>query len=158
MHVFQNALDHGLETADQRLAQQKPARGTLRVRVQQGARGTALRIADDGRGLNLSALRARAGVSAEPDEQTAQRIFDAGISTAAHVTQVSGRGVGLDAVRALLRGLGGDVSIALGAALEPGFRAFELSLELPAPATLDEPARPSRPPVAPEHRAPLVTR
>ena len=74
------------------------------------------------------------------------------------MTQVSGRGVGLDAVRALLRGLGGDVSIALGAALEPGSRAFELSLELPAQATLDEPARPSRPPAGSEHRAPLVTR
>jgi predicted ATPase/tRNA A-37 threonylcarbamoyl transferase component Bud32/HPt (histidine-containing phosphotransfer) domain-containing protein len=158
VHVFQNALDHGLETAEQRLARHKPARGTLRVRVQQSARGASLRIADDGRGLNLAALRARAGVSEEPDEQTAQRIFDAGVSTAAHVTQISGRGVGLDAVRALLRGLGGDVSIALGAALEPGFRAFELNLELPAHATLDEPARPSRPPAASEHRAPLVTR
>jgi len=47
---------------------------------------------------------------------------------------------------------------ALGATLEPGFRAFELNLELPVQATLDEPARPSRPPASSEHRAPLVTR
>jgi len=160
VHIFQNALDHGLETSEKRLAKHKPARGTLRVRVQPGARGTTLRIADDGRGLDLAALRARAGVAAEPDEQTALRILDAGVSTAAGVTQVSGRGVGLDAVRAVLRGLGGDVSITLGAALEPGCRAFELVLELPPQAALDEPARPSRPP-APgqtDYRAPATAK
>jgi K+-sensing histidine kinase KdpD len=146
VHAFQNALDHGLETADERRAKHKPAQGKISLRAVRTPRGTTLWLADDGRGLNLNALRAKGGRPDETDELAANRIFDSGVSTAERVTNVSGRGVGLDAVRSFVRKLGGEVTVVLSGAGENGFRPFELVIDLPPEATVGDPSRPSRPP------------
>jgi two-component system chemotaxis sensor kinase CheA len=134
IHVFQNSLDHGIEAPDERRRRGKPEQGTISVRAERTPRGATLRFWDDGRGLALEALRARAAVAEEADETTSQRIFDAGISTAQRVTQTSGRGIGLDAVRALVRGLGGELDVVLRGPAEAGHRAFELVFQLPLDA------------------------
>jgi two-component system chemotaxis sensor kinase CheA len=112
-----------------------------------------LRIADDGRGLNLAALRSQAGVPDESDAESALRIFGAGVSTAERVTQISGRGVGLDAVRASVRELGGEVSVVLSGPAAGGLCPFELVFELPPEAVLGDAQRPSRPPSVPPGRS-----
>jgi len=143
VHLFQNALDHGVEAPEERLRRQKPARGKLSVAATSSASGTRLRFADDGRGLDLHALRAKLGLGEETDAQTAQHIFDAGVSTAPRVTSISGRGVGLDAVRAMLVGLGGRVSVNLTGPAQDGYWPFEIAIELPSQATLGLDAQPS---------------
>jgi predicted ATPase/GAF domain-containing protein len=156
IHVFTNALDHGLEPARERARRGKPAQGVIRVSASESALATIVGIRDDGRGLAVDALR-RKGAVTDSDEVAAERIFTSGVSTAARATSSSGRGVGLDAVRASLRKLGGDARVVLGGALDGGYRAFELVLELPppeapagrpAPRKSDVPPRPSRPPDA----------
>jgi predicted ATPase/HPt (histidine-containing phosphotransfer) domain-containing protein len=138
IHILQNAMDHGIEGPAERVAQGKPECGVIRVQAARADRGLSLRIADDGRGLNLAALRAQAG-GAESDEQLALRILEPGVSTAARVTPVSGQGMGLDAARALLRGLGGELSVSLGAPNPAGFRQLELWLQLPQEALCEAP-------------------
>ncbi|MEY2934050.1 MAG: hypothetical protein RL033_4799 [Pseudomonadota bacterium] len=135
VHVFQNALSHGIESAAERAARNQPPQGTIRVHARRSARGVTLCIADDGRGLPLAALRQRSGNPQESDAEAALRIFDAGVSTATRLSESAGRGMGLDAVRAQLRELGGDAMVTLGPEMAPGFRRFELLLELPAEAT-----------------------
>lgn len=147
VHLFQNALDHGIEAAEERVRRQKPAQGTLRVAATRSSRGTLLRFSDDGRGLDLQALRTRVGIREEADRETAQRIFDAGVSTARRVSSISGRGVGLDAVRAMLVDLGGKVFVNLTGPAEHGHQPFEIVIEMPPEATLEEPSAPSRPPL-----------
>jgi chemotaxis protein histidine kinase CheA len=146
VHAFQNAMAHGIEPVEERRRRSKPEQGKIALRFTSSARGTLLRVSDDGRGLNLSALRAKAGVAHEPDEQTAARIFEPGVSTAASVSKSAGRGVGMDAVRSSVRDLGGEVSIVFTGPERDGFRPFELVFELPTEATLAEPQRTSRPP------------
>ncbi len=136
VHVFQNAMVHGLEGAEERRARHKPEQGQLRVHARRTALGATVSISDDGRGLPLAALRQRARAPGESDERTAARVFEPGASTAETLSAASGRGVGLSAVRTRLRELGGDASVALGPETAPGFRAFELLLELPAAALL----------------------
>lgn len=126
VHVFRNAADHGIEAPDQRLLADKPevARVECRVACQQD--GIVLTIADDGRGIDLAALRARAGralVTAGPmaegpmvirppaGEDVLDLIFIDGVSTAAAPSELSGRGVGLSAVREELERLGGTVVV-----------------------------------------------
>lgn len=137
IHVFQNAMVHGIEGAEERLARHKPAQGQLSVRARRTAGDATITIADDGRGLPLAALRQQAG---ESEQQAAARIFEPGASTAPQPSASSGRGVGLDAVRTRLRELGGDVTVALGAETAPGFRSFALVLVLPAEALLPGPS------------------
>jgi predicted ATPase/GAF domain-containing protein/HPt (histidine-containing phosphotransfer) domain-containing protein len=153
IHVFQNAMDHGIEADDERARKQKPRQGQLHVRTSTSSRGTTLRIADDGRGLDLAALRGAAGEPDESEAESALRIFGAGVSTAERVTQISGRGVGLDAVRASVRELGGEVSVVLTGPADGGFCPFELVFELPPDAVLGDAQRPSRPPSVPPGRS-----
>ncbi|HSU40676.1 MAG TPA: GAF domain-containing protein, partial [Polyangiaceae bacterium] len=163
IHAFTNALDHGLETAEERSRRGKPAQGKIRVNATRTALGTSISIRDDGRGLAVDALRER-GTPADSDEIAAERIFAAGVSTARSITASSGRGVGLDAVRALLRRLGGDAHAVFTGPLTGGHRPFELVLELPPedarpsrsmpPRGSDLPPRPSRPSNAPRRSWP----
>jgi HPt (histidine-containing phosphotransfer) domain-containing protein len=139
-HLLRNAMDHGLEPAAERLAAGKPAAGRIDIEVKLDVGGLRIRLHDDGRGLALARIRARAleqalltEEEARSDEAVAQTIFLSGFSTAEQVTEVSGRGVGMDAVRGFLQREGGDVHIHfLDTNVGADFRAFDLVVSLPA--------------------------
>ena len=118
MHLVRNALDHGLETPEQRQAAGKPAQGRLVLSAFHESGSIVIRITDDGRGIQRQRVLERAwerglverGVT-PPDEQILQLIFAPGFSTAEKVTNLSGRGVGMDVVRSNIEALRGSVTI-----------------------------------------------
>jgi len=134
VHLVRNAVDHGLEAPDIRAAAGKPAAG--RVTVKAAVRGDLVEVvvADDGGGLDPEALRraARERGLAEPSDafELADLIFLPGLSTAAAVTNFSGRGVGLDVVKSRLEGLHGTIDVAT----EPG-RGTRFVLTVPLTLT-----------------------
>lgn len=137
-HLLRNALDHGLESAPEREAAGKPAQGRIRLQASLAAEGLQLTLSDDGRGLNLARIRSRAlslGLLGEQEaasaETLAQLIFAPGFSTAEQVSDISGRGVGMDAVRAEVEALGGSIRLVLGEAAG-GFAPFCTRICLPA--------------------------
>jgi chemotaxis protein histidine kinase CheA len=143
MHIFRNSLDHGIETPADRILANKPAQGTLHFACDRRADHLELRIGDDGRGLALHKLYDKGvangwfSADAHPTrDAVAELIFRSGLSTAAAVTQVSGRGVGMDAVRTFLKDQGASIRIALkeptGAGF--GFAPFEFVIHVPAAA------------------------
>ncbi|HTV19949.1 MAG TPA: ATP-binding protein, partial [Polyangiaceae bacterium] len=134
VHVLRNALDHGIEPADERLATGKPARGRITLRAEKSERSVRLRIGDDGRGLALERLRQKADGQPCTDEELAELIFAFGFSTARQVSTFSGRGVGMDAVRSELRRRGGDARAEFTGPARDGYRPFVLVLSLPAEA------------------------
>jgi two-component system chemotaxis sensor kinase CheA len=120
IHIFRNAVDHGIEAPDVRLAAGKPETGTIAVDARREKDVIHIVVSDDGAGLDLERLRARAvqaGVVVAdlaedlPPDEVASLIFHPGLSTAEIVSDVSGRGVGMDAVRATIEGLGGHVEV-----------------------------------------------
>lgn len=117
MHLVRNAIDHGLETPDVRVAAGKPATGTVQLRASQRGGNIVIEVSDDGRGLDRERILRRAaerGIAISPDAPDAevfQLIFEAGFSTAEKVTDVSGRGVGMDVVRRNIQALGGTVDL-----------------------------------------------
>lgn len=121
MHLLRNAVDHGIEPPDVRERLGKPRMGTIRVRARAPAMMVELEVSDDGRGLNLPEIRRlaveRDVISADRSArmnsaEIADIIFLAGFSTAASVSHVSGRGVGLDIVKQRISDLGGFIRIA----------------------------------------------
>lgn len=116
-HLLRNALDHGLETPAERLAAGKPEEGRLKLSARHASGAIVLEIEDDGRGLNRDRIVARAlerGVISQPPATPAeidQLIFEPGFSTAEAVTDVSGRGVGMDVVRKNVLALGGRIDL-----------------------------------------------
>lgn len=119
VHIIRNAVDHGLETTAERLAAGKPAQGVITLSATHQSGEVWIRIADDGKGLDrnkiLTKARERGLVGAEGDQMSDRDVFEllfmAGFSTAATVTKISGRGVGLDVVRRNIEQLGGRVDI-----------------------------------------------
>lgn len=118
-HLLRNAVDHGLEYPAERLAAGKPAEGTIRVSVRQDAGRISIRVEDDGGGLRVAKVRARAIERGLWDPQrpmleseAADMICQPGFSTAAAVSQISGRGVGMDVVRSSVLALGGRFEVA----------------------------------------------
>jgi two-component system, chemotaxis family, sensor kinase CheA len=120
MHLVRNAVDHGIEPADQRVAAGKPARGTLYLNAYHQGTQVVIEVRDDGDGVDLRRVRTLAVekglLKAEEaarlsDQDTLNLIFESGFSTAAEVTSVSGRGVGMDVVRSVLDRLKGTVNI-----------------------------------------------
>jgi two-component system chemotaxis sensor kinase CheA len=120
-HMVRNAVDHGIETPELRLAQGKPQQGTIRLSAVQEGGSITIEIADDGGGLDHAAIAQRASdlgllagqdVERMSEEQIAKLIFHPGFSTAAKVSAVSGRGVGMDVVNSNIAALGGTVEIA----------------------------------------------
>ncbi|GAA4014579.1 chemotaxis protein CheA [Actimicrobium antarcticum] len=118
MHLVRNALDHGIEMPDVRLAAGKPAAGTIRLSAQHDSGNILIRVTDDGRGLDGEVLLAKARerglvapgqVLSEVDKLNL--IFAPGFSTAEKVTNLSGRGVGMDVVRKNIEALRGTVSL-----------------------------------------------
>lgn len=138
-HLLRNAIDHGLESAAEREAVGKPAQGRINIDVSVDDNRLQIRLTDDGRGLALAKIRQRAieqGLlteDAQHDPQDiAQLIFRSGFSTADQVTEVSGRGVGMDAVRGFLEREGGHIEIRfLDAHTDADFRPFETLISLP---------------------------
>jgi two-component system, chemotaxis family, sensor kinase CheA len=119
-HLVRNAVDHGIDSASERLAAGKPARGTVSLNAYHQGTQVVLEVADDGRGVDLNLVReqgVRSGlIKAEEAQRLSEQdllnlIFEPGFSTAAEVTEVSGRGVGMDVVRTVLDRLKGTVHI-----------------------------------------------
>jgi two-component system chemotaxis sensor kinase CheA len=116
-HLVRNAIDHGIEPTARRMALGKPAEGTITLRALQSANQVVIQVSDDGAGLNLDRIRARARAMGRPNvdalsaEALQQVIFEPGFSTAEDITDLSGRGVGMDAVRRRVEALHGTVDI-----------------------------------------------
>ena len=118
-HMIRNSIDHGIESSEDRIQLGKPEVGVISVGFVREGGDILLMLADDGRGLNIDAIRQRAlerGLmtpeAALGDQDVIQFIFHSGFSTSQQVTQVSGRGVGMDVVNSQVRELGGSVQIA----------------------------------------------
>jgi two-component system chemotaxis sensor kinase CheA len=116
LHLVRNAIDHGIEPPEARLAAGKPAQGTVRVHAMQLGSEVVVTVADDGRGIDLERVRERAGANGDSlvgvgDEEALYAIFRSGLSTAATISDVSGRGVGLDVVRTSLAAVRGRVEV-----------------------------------------------
>ncbi|MEW6692504.1 MAG: chemotaxis protein CheA [Pseudomonadota bacterium] len=118
MHLVRNAMDHGIEPADRRLPLGKPAHGTLRLNAYHDAGSIVIEVADDGGGLNRDKIIAKAiakGLiapnAALTDQEAYRLIFEPGFSTADQVTNLSGRGVGMDVVKKNIEALRGTVDI-----------------------------------------------
>lgn len=116
VHLVRNAVDHGLEDPRERTAAGKPATGIIRIEAALDGGRLRISVSDDGRGVDVAALQAHAaaGPSLGDDGADLELAFRAGVSTAEAVTDVSGRGVGLDAVRARVESLGGTVRLRSG--------------------------------------------
>lgn len=116
-HLIRNSLDHGIETPEKRKALGKPAHGTITLRASHQGGSVVIEVMDDGAGLNrekiLDKARSRGLAISEnmTDQDVWMLIFEAGFSTAEVVTDVSGRGVGMDVVKRNIEGLGGRVEI-----------------------------------------------
>jgi two-component system chemotaxis sensor kinase CheA len=133
-HMIRNAIDHGLETPDEREAAGKPREGVVRLAALHRSGRIVIEISDDGRGINRPRVRQIAVdkglISPEanlPDDEIDNLIFMSGFSTAATVSDISGRGVGMDVVRRSIQSLGGRINISS----RPGQGStFTLSLPL----------------------------
>jgi two-component system chemotaxis sensor kinase CheA len=120
LHLVRNGLDHGIEFPAERLRASKPARGRVRLRAQKRGDQIEIEVTDDGRGLHLEHIRKKAidhgmitaaEASALSERDVLQLVFAAGFSTVSSVSDLSGRGVGLDVVRRSIQRLGGTVEI-----------------------------------------------
>ncbi len=118
VHLIRNACDHGLETPEDRLAAGKPAAGQVRLSAHQAGGEVLITIRDDGRGIDRVRVRAKAEAQGliqpgQPisDHDLLQMIFHPGFSTAAQVTNLSGRGVGMDVVKRTIESLRGAIDI-----------------------------------------------
>lgn len=119
MHLFRNAFDHGIEDKVTRLACGKPEQGLIEIKATHQGNRTLITIKDDGRGISLDKIRARAlAMGLEPtllaqatDDELLSLIFEPGFTTSEKVTTLSGRGVGMDVVRSKLKQVRGDVKV-----------------------------------------------
>ena len=134
-HLLQNAVDHGLEPPAERLAAGKSAEGSLKLEARHRAGRLTVTVSDDGRGIDIERLRKKIVSKGLAAEDTARRLSEAeildflflpGFSTAERVTEVSGRGVGLDVVRTYLHEVSGSVRVEN----RPG-RGIQFHLEMP---------------------------
>ncbi|CAN1531805.1 Signal transduction response regulator, receiver domain [Rhabdaerophilaceae bacterium] len=120
VHMVRNAADHGLEMPEERVALGKPAVGTIHLRAAQESGYIICEVSDDGRGIDAHRVKAKAianGMTTEADaarmneEQLLRFVMEPGFSTAAAITNISGRGVGLDVVRSHVEQVGGSVEL-----------------------------------------------
>lgn len=155
VHLVRNSIDHGIETPEERRALGKPQAGSIRMELDIVGPMLEIRFHDDGFGLPLTHLRRKAvEVGLLPfgtqisDEEVANLIFRPGVSTAERVTEVSGRGVGMDAVLNFVKREGGKVELRFrDANVGADYRAFETVVSLPASYAVDahpNPASPAR--------------
>jgi HPt (histidine-containing phosphotransfer) domain-containing protein len=146
-HLMRNAVDHGIEAPAVRIAAGKPAQGRIELEAGLSASELTMVLRDDGQGMPLGRIRQLAGErglvemsTSLSDEETAQLVFLPGFSTAEVVTEVSGRGVGMDAVKGFLEREGGRIEVRfLGPKTVTGHRPFEFLIVLPAGFAVGEP-------------------
>ena len=140
VHIVRNAVDHGLETPDERMAAGKNRRGALNISVTQEEASIYIEVADDGRGLNLEKVKAKAidrevitleQATTMSDKDAEMLIFRSGLSTKDEATDLSGRGVGMDVVMTNLKKWNGEVLITN----QPG-QGLAVGLRLPITNTL----------------------
>ena len=116
-HLVRNSLDHGIEVPEKRTAAGKPAQGTITLRAFHQGGSIVIEVSDDGAGLNRGKILSKARERGLPvhdgmtDQEVWLLIFEAGFSTADTVTDVSGRGVGMDVVKRNIQGMGGRIDI-----------------------------------------------
>jgi two-component system chemotaxis sensor kinase CheA len=143
MHLLRNSLDHGIEEPEERVRAGKPERGRVRVSCERRGELVEMRIADDGRGLALQHLYAKGRAGNLIDEaalpsraQVAEVMFHSGLSTAERVTLVSGRGVGMDAVRTFLAEQGASIRVQLEHpdGTDLGYAPFQFVISIPSAA------------------------
>jgi two-component system sensor histidine kinase and response regulator WspE len=134
-HLVRNAVDHGLESPAEREAAGKPPTGTIRLEARHRAGMLQIMLGDDGRGIDIERLRKKAvdrGMVARPvadklsELELLEFLFLPGFSTKEGVTEISGRGVGLDVVQSMVKGVGGSVRVST----QPG-RQTTFTLQLP---------------------------
>ena len=134
-HLIRNALDHGIESPDRRVAAGKPPVGTILLEARHRAGALTITITDDGEGIDIERLRAKTvaiGLVAGPladqlsEQELLEFLFLPGFSTKDVVTEISGRGVGLDAVHRMVKAVGGSVRVAT----QPG-RQTVFTLQVP---------------------------
>ncbi|MDR7435646.1 MAG: chemotaxis protein CheA [Armatimonadota bacterium] len=120
IHLLRNAVDHGIETPEERLKAGKPAKGVIRLRASHEENSIVIIVEDDGRGIDLDRVKAKAlalGLVSEEqlermsDQEITELVFLPGFSTAERTSDVSGRGVGMDIVRNNIQAIGGSVRI-----------------------------------------------
>ncbi|MBQ46209.1 MAG: hypothetical protein CMP10_01710 [Zetaproteobacteria bacterium] len=139
-HILRNSMDHGIEDEETRKKEGKDPKGTMRLIARHFNEYSVLEFSDDGAGLNLDRIRKRALANQliesedkiEPTE-IAELIFNPGFSTAQTVSQISGRGVGMDAIRTYLREINGEVSIQLLDKAQQEGIPFALCITIPQP-------------------------
>ncbi|MDC0835668.1 response regulator [Geitlerinema sp. CS-897] len=140
LHLVRNAFDHGIESPEERLKLGKPEVGTIEIRAYNQGVQTTIEVRDDGRGLNLDWIRRKAVEGKFLSEAEANRIvstdrlevlFEPGFSTADRVSEISGRGVGLDVVRSQIQSLKGKIAVES----EPG-RGTVFALQIPLSLTI----------------------
>jgi putative methionine-R-sulfoxide reductase with GAF domain/HPt (histidine-containing phosphotransfer) domain-containing protein len=148
MHVFRNAMDHGIEKPAERESKGKPAPGRISLTTEVDGPVTRLIIRDDGRGIALTKIYEKAiekgfyaaGTPRPAAREIANLIFASGFSTAEQVTEVSGRGVGMDAVRSFLLAEGGNIEVVLDPGAENAdFRGFSTILTIPQSFYMEPP-------------------
>ena len=136
MHLVRNAVDHGVGSPEERLVAGKPARGTVYLNAYHQGTQVVIEVRDDGRGVDLTLVRAHAVKKGMVNAEEAQRmsdqdalnlIFESGFSTAAEVTEVSGRGIGMDVVRTVMDRLKGTVHVS---SQKGGGTTFQLRVPL----------------------------
>lgn len=135
-HLLRNSVDHGIESAEERAASGKPEKARVVLAAKQEENRIVIEVQDDGKGIDIEKVKAAAlkngAVSKETlvrmsDEDALQLIFASGVSTAEKITEISGRGVGMDVVRNNIQSLSGSVSVQT----EPGIgTTFKLTLPL----------------------------
>jgi len=139
MHLLRNSMDHGIETAEVRSAQGKAPAGTINIEVGAVKGAVQIALSDDGRGLALGRIRAiaveKGWIAADAtlgDEEIAHLIFRPGFSTAEKITEVSGRGVGMDAVQDFLKRENGNIELRFTDDRQGAeFRQFQVVVFLP---------------------------
>lgn len=133
VHLVRNSIDHGLETPDERRAAGKPEAGHVRLSARQSGGEVIITVKDDGRGINRERVRAKAESSglippgaSLSDQELLQLIFQPGFSTAQQITNLSGRGVGMDVVKKTVEALRGAIEVSS----TPG-NGSEIALRIP---------------------------
>ncbi|WP_218110020.1 7TM diverse intracellular signaling domain-containing protein [Oligoflexus tunisiensis] len=137
IHLTRNAMDHGIETDAERIQSNKAPGGTLMLSIQPRSHHIIIQFSDDGRGLDLESIRSKAdrqglipAARAWSAEELADLIFADGLSTRDNVTEISGRGVGLSAVRKMLEDAGGSIRVVLRDS-QGSTRRFYFEMTLP---------------------------
>jgi two-component system chemotaxis sensor kinase CheA len=134
-HLLRNCADHGIESLEERIAAGKPVAGTIQVIASHEAGYISIDVSDDGRGLDLARIRTKAlsqglatalEIASMPDDELCQFIFVPAFSTADTVTNISGRGIGMDVVRNNIEEIGGSISLTT----TPG-RGTRFSMKIP---------------------------